>query len=345
MKKGISLIVLVITIIVIIILAGAVVLSLSKNNPISSATEATFKANLSEYNNELTMFISSEYVKNTGKLNLSNINATNLTGTYDSGKTIKEIITSMTTADSNKFQIEVGKLIYTGSNDNEKSWASNMGVSTGYVKTGLLLRQDFVSKTNSDIDRDIVQDLSGNANTGSLVNFEYDNLSGYANNGLNFDSTNDMIIFSNIIDLQSIWSIEISSKFYNLSKTFQFFLGTRNIDTEGKILLNYNGYIAFRTPNNIYTNFSVLSSEINNVDSILTFVSNGTTIKLYVNSVLRSTITPSSTYCRMDCLGNAWSDLVWLSKLKLYNIKVYNREITDAEIIQNYVFEKSRSIL
>ncbi|MDD2376541.1 MAG: hypothetical protein PHD15_00730 [Clostridia bacterium] len=41
MKKGISLIVLVITIIVIIILAGAVILSLANNNPISSANKAT----------------------------------------------------------------------------------------------------------------------------------------------------------------------------------------------------------------------------------------------------------------------------------------------------------------
>jgi Tfp pilus assembly protein PilE len=344
MKKGISLIVLVITIIVIIILAGAVILSLSQNNPIFNATEATFRANLSEYNNELAIFISSEYVKNTGKLNLSNINATNLTGTY-AGKTLKDIITSMTTSDLSKFQIEVGKLIYTGSNGNEKIWANSMSVLTGSVKTGLLLKQDFTSKTNSDIDKDIAQDFSGNNNNGSLVGFEYDNLSGYDSNGLNFDSTNDMITFPSTIDLQNIWSIEISSKFYNLSKTFQFFLGTRTIDTEGKILLNYNGYISFRTANNVYTNFSVLSSEINNVDSILTFVSNGTTVKLYVNSVLRSTITPSSTYCRINCIGNAWSDLVWLSKLKLYNIKVYNREITDTEILQNYIFEKSRSIL
>ncbi|MDD2376542.1 MAG: hypothetical protein PHD15_00735 [Clostridia bacterium] len=41
MKKGISLIVLVITIIVIIILAGAVILSLANNNPINSANKAT----------------------------------------------------------------------------------------------------------------------------------------------------------------------------------------------------------------------------------------------------------------------------------------------------------------
>lgn len=46
MKKGISLIVLVITIIVLAILAGAIIISLSNTNIISQAKEATTKADL-----------------------------------------------------------------------------------------------------------------------------------------------------------------------------------------------------------------------------------------------------------------------------------------------------------
>ena len=46
MKKGISLIVLVITIIIVIILAGAVILNLSNNNPVEMATEAKNKSNI-----------------------------------------------------------------------------------------------------------------------------------------------------------------------------------------------------------------------------------------------------------------------------------------------------------
>ena len=42
-KKGISLIVLIITIIVVIILAATVIFALTKNNPVDSAKEATFK--------------------------------------------------------------------------------------------------------------------------------------------------------------------------------------------------------------------------------------------------------------------------------------------------------------
>ena len=42
-RRGISLMVLIVTIIVIIILALTVILTLSKNNPIESAREAKFK--------------------------------------------------------------------------------------------------------------------------------------------------------------------------------------------------------------------------------------------------------------------------------------------------------------
>ena len=57
-KRGISLIVLIITIIVIIILAAAVILTISKNNPVSSAKEATFKEDMSNIQDELSMYIS-----------------------------------------------------------------------------------------------------------------------------------------------------------------------------------------------------------------------------------------------------------------------------------------------
>jgi len=57
-KQGISLIVLVITIIVIIILAGAVILSLSANNPIAQATTAKENSNIAEVQSAVTLYLS-----------------------------------------------------------------------------------------------------------------------------------------------------------------------------------------------------------------------------------------------------------------------------------------------
>ena len=51
-RKGISLIVLIITIIVVIILASIVILTISKNNPIKSAKEAVFKEDVRNFQND-----------------------------------------------------------------------------------------------------------------------------------------------------------------------------------------------------------------------------------------------------------------------------------------------------
>ena len=66
MKKGISLIVLVITIIVIIILAGAVILSLSANNPITQATTAKNASNVAEVQSAVTLYLSRLMAENSG---------------------------------------------------------------------------------------------------------------------------------------------------------------------------------------------------------------------------------------------------------------------------------------
>ena len=65
-QKGISLIVLIVTIIVIIILATSVILTLSKNSPISSANEARFKGDVRTFQDELAMYISKDYTTKGG---------------------------------------------------------------------------------------------------------------------------------------------------------------------------------------------------------------------------------------------------------------------------------------
>ena len=67
-KKGISLFVLVITIIVIIILAGAVILSINKNNPVNAANQATFLNDRSELTSAMSLQIANDYSKTNGQL-------------------------------------------------------------------------------------------------------------------------------------------------------------------------------------------------------------------------------------------------------------------------------------
>ena len=73
-KRGISLIVLIVTIIVIIILAAAVILTISKNNPVTSAKEATFKEDVSNIQDELSMYLSKKYTDNPTSFDKSSVN-------------------------------------------------------------------------------------------------------------------------------------------------------------------------------------------------------------------------------------------------------------------------------
>jgi hypothetical protein len=59
-RRGISLIVLVITIIVIIILAGAVILSLADSNPIASANKAVFLSDISNFKSAVALDYASQ---------------------------------------------------------------------------------------------------------------------------------------------------------------------------------------------------------------------------------------------------------------------------------------------
>ena len=124
MKKGISLIVLVITIIVIIILSGSVILSLSNNNPITSATEAAFKQSAQEYNSALALYLASQYTNAipAGSYNpatQANFNSLN----------IDTVIPNIKTEDKTKYEIQAGKLVYVGINTSEVTMLTAIGIA------------------------------------------------------------------------------------------------------------------------------------------------------------------------------------------------------------------------
>lgn len=108
-KKGISLIVLVITIIVMIILAGAIILSLSNGNIIENARIAKFKSNINTYKDELSMSIGDKIIADRSIIASSiSIDKNN----------IKEYISNMTDSDANRFLIVEGKLTYINDSTN-----------------------------------------------------------------------------------------------------------------------------------------------------------------------------------------------------------------------------------
>ena len=122
-KRGISLIVLIVTIIVIIILAAVVVLTITKNNPVESAKESTFKEDVRNFQDELAITVAKEYTDKQGQRD-QKIS----TSDYDK---IKEYIPSFTEKYKDKFIIQDDQLVGTDSlSEKEKTWANDLNIST-----------------------------------------------------------------------------------------------------------------------------------------------------------------------------------------------------------------------
>ena len=74
-KKGISLIVLVITIIVIVILAVAVILSIANNNPIENARKAAFLNDMAALKDDLNLYTQKKLADSQGSYDVSLLSA------------------------------------------------------------------------------------------------------------------------------------------------------------------------------------------------------------------------------------------------------------------------------
>ena len=130
MKKqnGISLIVLIVTIIVIIILAAVVILTLSKNNPIDSSKEATFKEDVRTFQDELAMYIAKDYTSKAGARD-EKITATNYNPAGDPAS-VYTYIPSFSKKYEGKFVIKNDELKYDEETvvGNEKEWCKSLNV-------------------------------------------------------------------------------------------------------------------------------------------------------------------------------------------------------------------------
>jgi hypothetical protein len=151
LKKGISLIILVVTIIVIIILAGSIILSLSQNNPIKSAEEATFRSNLDVISSKLNLYISDQYSNTLGKFDVST-----MTGN------LSTFVSDAVNYDS-EYSVVCGKLLYKGTDDSKIQIAKDMGVIAGVVTiNGVAVNSPDISYLPESTTQAITYDGSGN---------------------------------------------------------------------------------------------------------------------------------------------------------------------------------------
>ncbi len=110
-KKGIPLIVLIISIIVIIILVSTIILTVTKDNSISNANEATFKQNMLTIQDEYAMYLSKKYKENPTEFKQENVNL--------SGDEMENELPS-TKNYKDKIAIVKGQIVWIGEKDSTK---------------------------------------------------------------------------------------------------------------------------------------------------------------------------------------------------------------------------------
>ena len=173
-KKGISLIVLIVTIIVIIILAAAVILTITKNNPVSSAKEATFKEDMANIQDELSMYISKKYTDDPLSFEKSNVN---LSG--------DSMVTELPSTKKYKDKVSVveGNLVVNNNskvNTDEKKWFNEVIGNTSNVKEewqdtiasvkyGVPIPKGFIYKEGTKDTGLVIKDDNDNDNDNEFV--------------------------------------------------------------------------------------------------------------------------------------------------------------------------------
>jgi len=343
--KGVSLIVLVITIIVIIILAGAVILSLSANNPITQAKEATFKANIDAYNNELLLYTTNQYTSDT-TFNIDNLNAVTILE-------VQNIFKSASAEEAKKVKIVQGKLSYIGYDENEIKWSKDMNISLNipYVKSGMVLWYDGIyngglgtHNDNTSSNKGIWKDLSGIGNDGTLQSFDYNANNGWISNGLKFDSKPNLVNFN----------LNIPNK-----HTVEFIVMPRRSGYNGVFSVASNLTKTYSTPGGSYTDFLFYNTAIGGGSnylvtglnytkpSLFTMTFDGTILsrKIYQNNIDKNLYYAGggvsgdfSDYTNFILWKRGWGSLAG----EIYAVRVYNRILTNAEITQNYEIDKIR---
>ena len=159
-NKGISLIVLVITIIVVIILAGSIIISLSSNNPISQASKATYKSDVSNFQTELSLYKTKEYTDALGDYFPKTLQADETSITYndvkDSNKSIYDLVPTLKQNEkyAGQFGVVDGQLVFYGLDESKQNWAMESGldvITIGEIGVTIFPPSQMVVVSGTDI--------------------------------------------------------------------------------------------------------------------------------------------------------------------------------------------------
>ena len=227
-------------------------------------------------------------------------------------------------------------------------------VYPNYIKDGLVLWYDFSGRANTDAQRGMAEDLSGNGNDGELMNFEYDAGSGYIDNGLEFDGVDDYVqgveemcfdstnfSMSFVLDMRE----ESGPLYRGLGSFGNVYAGVAYGSSFASIRIFYRGEGGGAAPSVVFHN---LPEPVGIVNYTIVFDNDNLEIELFMNSVsfgkrdMISRMLGEKDISR-TALGRWWGHSnLYFSKQSIYSFRKYNRLLTQEEIAHNYKIDKHR---
>ena len=399
-KKGISLIVLLITIVVILILLTAI--TFSADNVVNNTKKRQFAKEIYEvqnlvdkykYENDDYPYIIENDEKKVININVENIdeqfvgediiNNTVTLYPIDLSKAGVQNLSRGTKKDNNEndvyaFSNQTGKVYYVKGYKVEKNvyytlnnelkkliglkteYSSNSNVKIEYeinigdryyIYDGLVLYLDGIENTRKGHNEktNIWEDLSGKEKDCNLINFSYDEESGWGKNGLIFDGNDDGVYLDN--KLKDLFKEDFS---------IEFLLSCDEQNTRDVLMGNYsvsqninfeNYYNSFR----LYWNGGVPDIKLTSnffeaykeVYICITLDKNNGILKIYKDGNLINTITNSLfTSYNYDYI-NAYigrDNRTGTTNFKgiINSVRIYTKQLTQEEIDNNYKRDKER---
>lgn len=231
-------------------------------------------------------------------------------------------------------------------------------VTDGLVGYWHPARADYFSEGRNSNSTNVLKDLTGNLNDGTLQNFSYTDNSGWVGEGT-FDNPYGLRLngngFKDWVDLGTglqymTHTIEawikadsdtqvngcIFSKYgnyYGASRGFGISIGTGGV-------LRYNAQVGSGTPAVFDGNKVITDGKIYHVAITSNLVGSGNVVKIYINGALDKSGTPGmvtdwATNPRVKIGSSDYYPSLFF-KGTIYAIRFYNRVLSDAEVFQNY---------
>tara|TARA_R110001606_G_scaffold397940_1_gene575815 strand:+ start:679 stop:1350 length:672 start_codon:yes stop_codon:yes gene_type:complete len=214
------------------------------------------------------------------------------------------------------------------------------------VTDGLVLAVDAANKKSYPGSGTVWNDLSGNANTGTLTNGPAFDIKNSGN--VNFDGTNDYIALTSTIT-NSIYTLNFWYKMGANDGGYGYFTGVAGgkglaISEGGTAIgLSYGNFYYFNGGAVKMTQSTLLTTGVwNNISAVID--TSAGNIKIYLNGSIITNQSVSSMSTTVSEIGRYVPSNTHFLNGNMASFKIYNRALTSTEVVQNYNATKNRFI-